>query len=58
MSATASSRADDSTFHFDPSTGRLRLSLLRAEWVSLQLQASEFHRRNLADPNLRVKRCT
>jgi putative transposase len=48
-------RADDSTFHFDPSTGRLRLSLRRTEWTSLQLQTSDFHRRYLADPTLRVK---
>jgi hypothetical protein len=48
-------RADDSTFHFDPVSGKLRLSLRRAEWASVTAVVSEYHRRVLADPTLTIK---
>jgi hypothetical protein len=37
-------RADDKAFHFDPSSGRLRLSLRRAEWVGFTVKVPAHHR--------------
>ncbi len=41
-------------FHFDPDTGKLRLSLRRGEWSSVLLTVSDHHRRVLADPRHRL----
>jgi hypothetical protein len=48
-------RADDSTFHFDATSGKLRLPLRRGEWASSTAEVSDYHRRVLADPTLTVK---
>jgi IS605 OrfB family transposase len=48
-------RADDKTVHFDPVSGKLRLSLRRTEWTSVHLVVSDYHRRCLADPSVRLK---
>jgi putative transposase len=47
-------RAPASCFHFDVTTGKLRLSLRRGEWTSLLLPVSDFHRQVLARPEHRV----
>ena len=36
--------ADDATFHLDPTTGHLRLSLRNGEWAGLDLRLSDWHR--------------
>ena len=41
-------------FHFDATTGKLRLSLRRGEWTSVTLGVSDYHRRVLADPRHRL----
>ncbi len=47
-------RIPEKSFHFDPETGKLRLSLRRGEWTSLVVPVSDYHRAVLADPNRRV----
>ena len=47
-------RVPASSFHFDLETGRLRLSLRRGEWASLQVPVSSYHRNVLAHPGRRV----
>jgi IS605 OrfB family transposase len=47
-------RAPSECFHFDPDSGKLRLSLRRGEWTSLVIPVSNYHRRVLADPDHRV----
>ncbi|MGP8074570.1 MAG: hypothetical protein ACLP74_06065, partial [Thermoplasmata archaeon] len=42
------------SFHFDPDSGKLRLSLRRGEWCSLVVPVSDHHRRVLANPDHRV----
>jgi len=42
------------SFHFDPDSGKLRLSVRQGEWCSLTLPVSEYHRRVLANPDHRV----
>ena len=36
--------ADDSTFHLDPVTGHVRLSVRSGEWIGLELRLSDWHR--------------
>lgn len=40
--------ADDGTFHVDPGTGHVRLSLRNGEWAGFDLKMSDYHRRALA----------
>ncbi len=47
-------RVPSRSFHFDPNSGKLRLSLRRGEWCSLVVPVSEYHRRVLANPDHRV----
>jgi IS605 OrfB family transposase len=47
-------RTPASAFHFDPETGKVRLSLRRAEWASFVLPVSAHARAVLADPRHRV----
>ncbi len=47
-------RVPAASFHFDPDTGKLRLSLRRGEWCSLVVPVSDYHRRVLANPDHRV----
>jgi len=47
-------RTPASSFHFDPETGKLRLSLRRAEWASFVVPVSSYVRRDLSDPRHRV----
>jgi len=48
-------RAPTPAFHFNPESGKLRVSLRRCEWASLTVPVSNYHRRVLATPGLRVK---
>jgi IS605 OrfB family transposase len=48
-------RADASTFHFDPDSGRVRLSMRYGEWCSFSIQASAYHRAALAAPGVKIK---
>ena len=48
-------RAPASTFHFDPSSGKLRLSLRRCEWASLTVFASRYHGRIIGSRGTRIK---
>jgi IS605 OrfB family transposase len=41
-------------FHFDLETGRLRLSVRRGEWTSLEVPVSRYHRSVLSRPGHRV----
>jgi hypothetical protein len=43
-------RADDSTFHFDPLSGKIRLSMRNGEWCSFSIQTSPYHRAALSAP--------
>jgi IS605 OrfB family transposase len=47
-------RLPNACFHFDPETGKLRVSLRRGEWTSLRLGTSNYHRRVLSDPRHRL----
>ena len=47
-------RVPASCFHFDLTTGKLRVSLRRGEWSSLTAPVSNYHRRVLARPDHRV----
>jgi len=47
-------RVPAASFHFDPDSGKLRLSLRRGEWCSLVVPVSDYHRRVLANPDHRV----
>ncbi len=47
-------RIPKESFHFDPETGKLRLSLRRGEWTSLTVPVSNYHRQVLAHPGRRV----
>ncbi|MCI4326324.1 MAG: zinc ribbon domain-containing protein [Thermoplasmata archaeon] len=48
--------ADDSTFHLNPDTGHLRLSLRNSEWAGLDLRQSDWHRSVLADRRIKQLR--
>ena len=48
-------RTGPKTFHLDPSTGRVRLSLRNGEWASFQLHLAPYHLERLAAPDTRVK---
>ncbi len=43
------------SFHLDPVSGKLRLSLRFGEWTSIMLPLSDYHRQVLADPRVVVK---
>jgi IS605 OrfB family transposase len=47
-------RAGTTMFHFDPESGKVRLSLRRCEWASFHVEVSNYHRRVLAEPRHRV----
>ncbi|MCI4351222.1 MAG: zinc ribbon domain-containing protein [Thermoplasmata archaeon] len=47
-------RTSHHCFHFDPQTGKLRLSLRSGEWISFQVHVAPYHRSILAKPGLRV----
>lgn len=49
---------DDATFHLDPSTGHLRLSLRNGEWVGFDLRVSDHHRGTLQRGKLKQLRLT
>jgi IS605 OrfB family transposase len=48
--------ADDQTFHLDPQTGHVRLSLRNGEWAGLDLVLSMYHRTVLASARLKQLR--
>lgn len=48
-------RTNPATFHLDPASGRVRLSLRNGQWSSFELRLSRFHRERLLDPRNRVK---
>jgi putative transposase len=48
--------ADDATFHLNPDTGHLRLSLRNGEWAGLDLRLSDWHRSVLADRRIKQLR--
>ena len=48
-------RTPTKTFHFDPVTGKVRLSLRRGEWASFQVHVSPYHRERLSVPGIRIK---
>jgi len=47
-------RVPAQSFHFDPDSGKLRLSLRRGEWCSFVVPVSDYHRRVMANPDHRV----
>ena len=48
--------ADDSTFHLNPDTGHVRLSLRPGEWTGFDLRLSEWHRSRLASATVKQLR--
>ncbi len=48
--------ADDATFHLNPETGHLRLSLRAGEWAGVDLRLSNWHRSVLAGSALKQVR--
>jgi IS605 OrfB family transposase len=48
-------RTNTQTFHFDPLSGKLRVSLRSGEWCSVSVQTSDYHRGILGVPGVRVK---
>jgi IS605 OrfB family transposase len=48
-------RTNTRTFHFDPDTGKFRLSLRYGEWASGSVLVSQHHRETLSTPGVRVK---
>ena len=48
-------QADRSTFHLDPGSGKVRLSLRNGVWCSFHLRIAPYHRAVLASPGVRVK---
>ncbi len=48
-------RADDASFHVDPIPQRIRVSLRSGVWSSFPIVVSEYHRKVLATPGLRIK---
>lgn len=48
--------ADDATFHVNPDTGHVRLSLRNGEWVGLDLLLSDWHRSVLAGRRIKQMR--
>ena len=47
-------KASPSSFHFDASTGNLRVSVGNGAWVMFPLPVSEWHREQLAAPGVRT----
>ncbi len=50
--------ADDATFHLDPSTGHVRLSLRNGEWAGFDIRLSDHHRATLERGELKQLRLT
>ena len=48
-------RADDASFHLDIVPQRIRLSLSSGVWASFGIRLSDYHRKVLATPHLRLK---
>jgi putative transposase len=48
--------ADDSTFHLNPETGHVRLSLRNSVWVGFDLEVSDWHRSVLATSRVKQLR--
>lgn len=48
--------ADDQTFHLDPLTGHVRLSLRNGEWAGFDLRLSDYHRAALASGKIKQMR--
>ena len=48
--------ADDQTFHLDPLTGHVRLSLRNGEWAGFDLRLSDYHRATLASGKVKQMR--
>ncbi|HXQ78994.1 MAG TPA: zinc ribbon domain-containing protein [Thermoplasmata archaeon] len=48
-------RTDPKTFHFDPDSGKIRLSLRNGEWCSWSVRVARYHRTVLAAPGVRIK---
>ncbi|HEV2316336.1 MAG TPA: RNA-guided endonuclease TnpB family protein [Thermoplasmata archaeon] len=48
--------ADDSTFHLNPETGHVRLSLRNGEWAGFDLRLSDWHRSVLAQGTIKQLR--
>lgn len=48
--------ADDETFHLDPNTGHVRLSLRNGEWVGFDMKLSDYHRAALASGKVKQLR--
>jgi IS605 OrfB family transposase len=48
-------RADDSTFHFDLDSGRIRLALRAGDWAGFVVQVPRHHRELLEQDGVRVK---
>jgi hypothetical protein len=48
--------ADDKTFHLNPDTGHLRLSLRNSEWAGFDLRLSDWHRSVLATRRIKQLR--
>ncbi|MDE1882334.1 MAG: transposase, partial [Euryarchaeota archaeon] len=51
-------KTSKSSFHIDPDTGKVRLSLRNGEWVSFFVPVSQHARRTLLDPKVRLKALT
>jgi IS605 OrfB family transposase len=48
-------RTNPKTFHFDPETGKIRLSLRNGEWCSWLVDLAPYHQGVLATPGTRIK---
>lgn len=48
-------RADDATFHFDPNTGHVRVSLRAGDWAGFDVVVPAHHRQILARRDVRIK---
>jgi IS605 OrfB family transposase len=48
-------RTNPQTFHFDPASGKIRLSLRSGEWCSWLVLVAPYHREVLATPGTRIK---
>ncbi len=48
-------RTNTTTFHFDPDSGKIRLSLRNGEWCSWFVEVAPYHREVLAAPETRIK---